>query len=658
MKKLINSEIQGLRAIAVLAVILVHMQASWLPGGYIGVDVFFVISGYLITSMLHKEYQETNKISFSRFYKRRIRRLFPAMLTTCLLTIMVGFLIFGDEHFALLLDSALSAFFSLSNVYFWSQLGYFDTEAAMKPLLHTWSLGVEEQFYLIWPLLMLFALKNKSKITSIIILTIAGIASFALNWLFIDIGTGDKLAGDSDLLKGFLDGSSTAFYNMPFRIFEFSIGAIASLSGIDRWKIKPVISDLVFLLFSAALIILTFELSEESVFPYYNALWVSLATVAIICTATTSYSGKLLLGNRLMTFLGGTSYSLYLVHWPVIVYYRFIFGDLSNYDYILVVLLTLSLAWALNVWVENRFRYPQKTNPEKGLATLLTRFALPSCLVVSLLLVFLLGTIGNRVPENRKTLSGIEWLRQEHKTYCTGSIEGFPQDIFTCQNNRNSKHTIVVWGDSHGLHLVAGLSEQYKMSNIAIAYTSNCISQSGFMGVIRSLKSERLTQECIERNRNFLDWAKQYRGETVVFISNAKRKTPEQIAPINNFHINTLQKSGHEAFVLGDFIRPGVRLAQCFALPDYIFSDEILNERCRANQSLVEKELAYNRQLMRDSKNYIPLHQSQCPRDNCRFLDVDKRVSWRDHHHLTPPGSIFELSQAKNLINQHYKYPY
>ena len=144
-------EIQGMRAIAVMAVILAHLSISWLPGGFVGVDVFFVISGYLITGLLLREHDATGYISLSDFYRRRIRRLFPAMLVTCLFTVLGGFLIFSQERFELLLDSTLTAFFSVSNFYFWSQVGYFDTESLVKPLLHTWSLGVEEQFYLVWP---------------------------------------------------------------------------------------------------------------------------------------------------------------------------------------------------------------------------------------------------------------------------------------------------------------------------------------------------------------------------------------------------------------------------------------------------------------------------------------------------------------------------
>lgn len=649
----LNKEIQGLRSVAVLAVILAHLQVSWLAGGFVGVDVFFVISGYLITAMLVSELEQTGTISFSSFYRKRVRRLFPAMLVTCLLTAFAGFLLFGDEPFELLTDSVFAAFFSVSNIYFWSQVGYFDADASIKPLLHTWSLGVEEQFYLLWPLLMLFAFKGKSKAFGIGFVVALGVASFVLNWLFMVAGVGDKLAGDTDVLKGFLDGASTAFYHMPFRIFEFSIGASIYLLHFDRLNIKPVVADIVFLIATACLIFLMVDLSEESIFPYYNALWIALLTAALISVSTKSRLGKLMLGNTPMVFIGGLSYSLYLVHWPLIVYYQAIFGDLDLLAIAVLSLIMVLLAITLNVLVENKFRYPPKISNERNLSSFLSKIALPIALIASVLGVFLLSKVENRVPEYRVEPSNKEWRAIRKNNYCLDSIAGFPKELFTCQNNRDSERTVVVWGDSHAVHLVAGLSELYKNSNVAINYKSGCISQSGFGVVFNPRKSEKLAQDCIERNEMFLEWAKQYQGELVVFISNAKRFKPEQVASINNEHVRLIQSFGHKAFVMGDFVGPGVELAQCYARPNYILNDKMLMDRCVASASYQRKQLAYSKRLAENSINYIPVHESQCPNDKCRYFDDKARLTYRDTHHLSVRGSIFEIGKARDLIEKH-----
>lgn len=635
-----------------LAVVLTHLQISWITGGFVGVDIFFVISGYLITAMLAGELEKTGTVSFSNFYRRRVRRLFPALLVTCIFTLLAGFLIFSDEHFDPLINSTLSTFFSVSNIYFWSQVGYFDAEAAVKPLLHTWSLGVEGQLYLIWPALILFALKGKSKAFGIGFIAALGLASFFINWLFIVAGVGDILAGDIDALQGFLSGGSTAFYQMPFRIFEFSIGAAIHILKLNHSRINPTVADILFFLAFANLVFLMVTLSKDSVFPYYNALWASLLTGILISVSKNSPVAQAVLGYAPMVFVGGLSYSLYLVHWPLIVYYQAVFGELDNTDTGILMTLMALLAVALNVLVENKFRYPPRANSKQSLLGFLSKSALPITLSFSVLGVFLIGSVEGRIPEYRQTYTNSEWRSLRNQKYCQGSIQGFPKKLFTCVHNRNSEHTVVVWGDSHGLHLVAGLAELYDKSNVAVAFKSGCTSQSGFDGHIKKFESEKLTQQCINRNNDFLEWAKGYHGDAVVLISNLKRATPEVVAPINNQHIKILAGYGHRAFVMGDFIKPGVELAQCYAAPAYILSDEMLVKRCMTKNT--DRELNYSKKLEALSINYIPVHRSQCPNDRCRFLDDSGRVTFRDSHHLSYVGSIYEIGKARELIEAQY----
>jgi hypothetical protein len=152
-----------------------------------------------------------------------------------------------------------------------------------------------------------------------------------------------------------------------------------------------------------------------------------------------------------------------------------------------------------------------------------------------------------------------------------------------------------------------------------------------------------------------LSWAQTYQGSLTVFISNAKRATPEVIAPINNAHVEQLEKLGHPTYVLADFIRPNRSLAQCYAVPAFFYSDTELEKRCIPDQETIVEELNYNQELAALSRHYIPVHQSQCPEGRCRFKDERGKVTYRDTHHFTVPGSIYELSRARALIEAVYQ---
>jgi peptidoglycan/LPS O-acetylase OafA/YrhL len=199
--------IDGLRAIAVLSVIFFHLNFSLFSGGFVGVDIFFVISGFLITRLIKKEIEATNSFNFLYFYSHRIKRLLPAIFFMFLLTIISDFSLFFPKYFSSFGASLAAAGVSASNFYFWYKSGYFDALDTLKPLLHTWSLGVEEQFYILWPLLMLLILDLKK---------MKPYFPFFILFLFV-ISLGLSLI--------FIQHIYANFYLVPFRIFEFAIGA-------------------------------------------------------------------------------------------------------------------------------------------------------------------------------------------------------------------------------------------------------------------------------------------------------------------------------------------------------------------------------------------------------------------------------------------------
>lgn len=331
--------VDGLRALAVLSVICFHFGIPGFSGGYIGVDIFFVISGFLITRIIVSEIELTGGFSFLNFYKRRVKRLFPALLFVLVLTSLAALLLFTPENLVQYGGSLASAALSVSNILFWFESGYFDAASHLKPLLHTWSLSVEEQFYMIWPLLLFLLARKSQRIAAIIIL---GVMSFALNFYYVNAAE-----------PGF---ESALFFLTPFRVFEFSFGAMCVYLEKNYPSSRPVLEITGAL--GLALIGYSFiTLDQSSLFPYLNALPCCFGAALIILSRGSMIS-KLCLENKLAVAVGLLSYSLYLVHWPIYVFARYIFIDVSSVAMVAAMFVgSLLLAVISYVYIERPFRY-------------------------------------------------------------------------------------------------------------------------------------------------------------------------------------------------------------------------------------------------------------------------------------------------------------
>ena len=293
-------DIQGLRALAVLLVLAFHLGWEDVSGGYVGVDVFFVVSGYLITALIVRERLVTGRFDFARFTSRRLRRLFPALAVTVLATLALAATVLPPEHAGDTVRSALAAITYTENVLAWRQAGYFDAGAAAKPLLHAWSLGVEEQFYLAWPLLIALGCKLAGLRGAMLAALAAGAASFAGN-----LAAADPVA---------------VFFLSPFRVFEFAIGALA-WGMRDQAPVRGKLAGVVVALGLAAVLYAALEYDEAMTFPGTNALLPCLGTAAVLVAGDRTRAFAWLLENRGALLLGRISYALYLVHWPVFLAY-------------------------------------------------------------------------------------------------------------------------------------------------------------------------------------------------------------------------------------------------------------------------------------------------------------------------------------------------
>jgi len=345
-------EIDGLRALAVVPVILFHAGLPAFSGGFVGVDIFFVISGYLITSIVIKELEQ-GRFSFGNFYERRARRILPALLLVMLCSIPFAWRWMMPDELKDFAQSLLAVLLFSSNLLFWQESGYFDGEADLKPLLHTWSLGVEEQFYLLFPLSAWLAWRCFRRHVSLFYVALLLVSLLASQW---------RLADDA----------SSAFYLLPFRAWELLLGALLALhearaggrTAPRRGELSGT-AGLVLILASLA------SFGKETPFPGLAALLPTLGTLLVIHGASSSTVVGKLLGQRLLVGIGLISYSAYLWHQVLFALARLYTFSTAHIDvYKILALLSFALAFISWKYVEGPFRSASRVPLKLFIATL------------------------------------------------------------------------------------------------------------------------------------------------------------------------------------------------------------------------------------------------------------------------------------------------
>jgi peptidoglycan/LPS O-acetylase OafA/YrhL len=456
-------DLDGIRALAVLMVIFFHLDIALFSGGHVGVDVFFVLSGLLITTSITKQIDH-GRFTFSEFYLKRMQRLFPALFTTVAVTFFVASLILFPDDFQRLAMSAVATILSLSNFLFWSESGYWDVSSNSKALLHTWSLGVEEQFYLIWPALIVAMAKfSVPRVPFFSSLCAIGIA--VCYWLSsVDI--------------------SAAFYLLPARVFQFSSGALLALilqnqqfrssKALDKSKDYLLISGLL-LVFTSA-IVLDKSVAYPGLYSLIPTLGAALLVLAGSAADGNSGLGKLLFENRAAIWTGKISYSLYLVHWPLIVLYRYATDDAFRASEISFMLILMFLLGSLlHYQVEQRF-YKQRfshNDPHTGKAY---QSRVLSGLALTAALIIVISAHAWQTNGWNWRFGNIEYTAEAIQQGFSNRFKNYQQACFIHQwpNDTNCAltqlNTVLFIGNSHepdGFNFIhAGYPEPMRQSNI------------------------------------------------------------------------------------------------------------------------------------------------------------------------------------------------
>jgi len=431
-------DIDGLRAIAVMLVVIYHSGLPLFSGGFIGVDVFFVISGYLITKVISQDLSE-RRFSFREFYRRRIKRLLPAYLALVIATIGTALFISLPAHLDDTTQGVAASAVYASNVWFWKESGYFAGVSEIKPFLHTWSLGVEEQFYVVFPLALWMAWGRVGRRLATALFALAFVASLACSQL--------QLAHDA----------AGSFFLLPSRMWELMTGAALSLldaraNGRGLWRSATVAAGLILVFFSACLV------RAGPSFPGLSAVPVCLGSGLLIWAGGDDEPiSRALLENPVAVFLGRISYSLYLWHWPLFAFYRYRYFDSPPPLIALalvalaVVLATLSYRYVELPW-RRRDRLP-------GWRSIIVAVVSAGTIVGVCAAINLSHGLPPRFPPQMRAWFTRPAFRPEDK-FCK-AISPNGTGLLCALGNRSARPSVALWGDSHAGAVATALGDAF-----------------------------------------------------------------------------------------------------------------------------------------------------------------------------------------------------
>lgn len=632
-------EIDGLRALAVLPVILFHTGYSTFAGGFVGVDVFFVISGYLITTIIHSDL-ESGRFSVAKFYERRARRILPALFFIIACCLPFAWFWMLPQQLVDFGKALIAVVFFVSNVLFWQQSGYFAAATEENPLLHTWSLAVEEQFYIGFPLLMLMLWRLRRSALGPVILLLCLVSLGMAEWW-------SRTA------------PSANFYLLPSRIWELGIGALCALWLLRRpARNNQILATVGLMLILVSM--LTFD--SETRFPSVWGLLPVGGTALIILFCTSKTLVGRLLTLRPMVFVGLISYSAYLWHQPLFAFARLrAIGPVPVYVMAGLALLSLLLAAFTWYFIERPFRVGGKRLFDSR-----TRiFVLSAVAGGTIALVGVVAVMGNGFPtrsERIATLGDLEHRLRDNRGLSGCDNKNLPGDPL-CASGANPE--IAIWGDSHAMHIVPMFQARADGPAFQQIAMGDCAPLLG-IAQYNSSGRDRFVADCIAQNDRALAWIEQSPRIHTVVLSSAlsligreivdrngnhfsrdddKRSSPEHIAQALGKVVHRLQASGRRVVVIGRTPRAPQDSGNC--LMRAVLNDRAL-EACdfdagspsrRKNMAVIE--------ALPDDVPVIRLDEAMCDEDRCH-ASADGVFLLRDVGHLAIEGAEY-LALSKGL---------
>jgi peptidoglycan/LPS O-acetylase OafA/YrhL len=624
-------DIDGLRAIAVLLVVIHHAFPEILPSGFIGVDLFFVISGFLITTIIFQGL-ENNTFSFLDFYVRRIKRIFPALILILVSCLVYGWFSFFPADYKQLGKHTLAGATFLSNFAFWYESGYFDGDSKLKPLLHLWSLGIEEQYYIFWPLIAWLAWKKNINLLKLCLALL--VLSFATNLFMVR----------SNLVS--------AFFSPASRFWELLIGSVLAYVRLNNQNTDNATRNNLLAWLGLGLLGIGIALINPARrYPGFWALLPELSAYFIISAGPQAWVNRVFLSNLLFRWIGLISYPLYLWHWPLLVFAKQSSAQQPSVQLLLIVVATsIALAWLTYFLVERPIRFGKGDARRKAL------FLSVLMVVIAYLgfNIYKRDGLGFRMPPALQKIASFsnDYYKDSNFECLIGVTDATSENPSQCFKNvgnanalAKTNKSILLWGDSYAWAIYAGINKvAAPHANVYLMSKAGCPP---------ILADERLkANNCNAQNARVIDAIKNEKYDQVVLVARWDHWNYQSDQYILNIsktidHLNQLRVK--QVYVIGPppEWHPGLQEV----LIKQALRDKLTHKLADRISEGVTTSPTLDQQLNKLAKekgiSYISLLNILCNKDGCitKAGDEPEDLIGYDDGHFSRKGGAFVAKQ-------------
>ena len=649
-----------MRAIAVLIVVLFHAFPNFIAGGFVGVDIFFVISGYLISKILIGSLEQ-GVFSFSDFYARRIKRIFPALILVMAASLAFGWFALFPDEFKLLGKHVVGGAGFISNILLWLEISYFDPAAETKPLLHLWSLGIEEQFYIFWPILLVIAYRFRANVLGMTLVLLA--LSLLVN-----------VAGVHRL-------PSATFYSIASRAWELLLGALLAYLSLQKISIffggvrrslggdagvetqplfdsaSPASRSLLSFVGLAFIVAACVLVRSGKSFPGWWALLPTLGAGFLIAAGPGAWVNRVILSSRILVWIGLISYPLYLWHWPLLSFAQIVESGVPALKIrVAAVFAAFVLAWLTYKLLEK----PLRRHGRGSRATVT---------VLALLMVSLAGAGGwvyrsegfplrAGIVENASLQKGLILVEDRDNAAACKKRYGFDTLWEYCLIAQVDKPpTVALIGDSHAYHVVAGLTKYYNERGENLVYLGTRVP---FFGVVPGVNDQ--FQEATPQMLELALTTDSIKTVIISTISKFNTDTEAGKLLVDQFR-TTLRK----------YVAAGKQVIYFYDIPNLDFEPRACIKRAGIPSSTTRRDCSMARadfdkavqahnaiaaSVLAEFPAVVTFSPSDylCSGSRCRVM-VDRKLMYRDTHHLTYDGDLwvgarFAQEQAKVAVSK------